>query len=130
MTKRNVKVVQPGLVYVIEWNAGGDISPDRSPSLEPSSGSPAPPAAAPSDEGEKPLTRRERKRLERQSAAAQPPLPAPTEGIPQPTVYVAFVSQFHLSSRSRAYTCFVLQVPRLGAFFVNTQPEGPACGAA
>jgi OTU domain-containing protein 3 len=23
MTKRNVKVIQPGLVYVIEWNAGG-----------------------------------------------------------------------------------------------------------
>jgi hypothetical protein len=23
MTKRNVKVIQPGLVYVIEWSAGG-----------------------------------------------------------------------------------------------------------
>lgn len=23
MTRRNVKVIQPGLVYVIEWNAGG-----------------------------------------------------------------------------------------------------------
>ena len=23
-TQRNIKVIQPGLVYVIEWNAGGD----------------------------------------------------------------------------------------------------------
>jgi OTU domain-containing protein 3 len=24
LTRRNIKVIQPGLVYVIEWNAGGD----------------------------------------------------------------------------------------------------------
>ncbi|KAF8636094.1 hypothetical protein AX17_003799 [Amanita inopinata Kibby_2008] len=26
LTRRNIKVIQPGLVYVIEWNAGGDPS--------------------------------------------------------------------------------------------------------
>jgi hypothetical protein len=26
LTQRNVKVIQPGLVYVIEWAAGGDIA--------------------------------------------------------------------------------------------------------
>lgn len=25
LTRRNVKVIQPGLVYVIEWAAGGDV---------------------------------------------------------------------------------------------------------
>jgi OTU domain-containing protein 3 len=25
LMKRNVKVIQPGLVYVIEWNAGGEV---------------------------------------------------------------------------------------------------------
>ena len=30
MTKRNVKVIQPGLVYVIEWDAGGDLGDDDS----------------------------------------------------------------------------------------------------
>ena len=28
MTKRNVKVIQPGLVYVIEWDAGGGDAED------------------------------------------------------------------------------------------------------
>lgn len=30
--RRDVKVVQPGLVYVIEWNAGGEIIADQSTS--------------------------------------------------------------------------------------------------
>ena len=25
LARRNIKVIQPGLVYVIEWNAGGDL---------------------------------------------------------------------------------------------------------
>ena len=32
MTKRNVKVVQPGLVYVIEWASGTDPSSPTFPS--------------------------------------------------------------------------------------------------
>jgi OTU domain-containing protein 3 len=93
MTKRNVKVVQPGLVYVIEWDAGGDLSPERSASPDPTPASPASQAAGSTDE--KPLTRRERKRLERANAVVQPPLPAPTEGATQPTVYVAYASLPH-----------------------------------
>ena len=91
MTKRNVKVVQPGLVYVIQWDAGGDSAPDRSPSPAPSASSSAPHAAG-ADDDEKPLTRRERRRLERQtSAAVLPPPPDPIQGATQPTIYVACV---------------------------------------
>lgn len=42
MTRRNVKVIQPGLVYVIEWNAGADplaeepvrATPEAAPALD------------------------------------------------------------------------------------------------
>ena len=89
MTKRNVKVVQPGLVYIIEWNAGGDpAAKSRSPSPAPSRASPAPQGQS-ADEGEKTLTRRERKRLERQLAASLPPLPPPSDDTKSATVYVA-----------------------------------------
>lgn len=88
MSKRNVKVVQPGLVYIIEWNAGGDPVESRSPSPAPSGASPAPQGDA-TDEGEKTLTRRERKRLERQMSAALPPLPPPSEDASGAAVYVA-----------------------------------------
>lgn len=29
LKKRDVKVIQPGLVYVIEWQSGADLSPTR-----------------------------------------------------------------------------------------------------
>lgn len=38
MTRRNIKVIQPGLVYVIEWRAGGE--PSASSSSQPSSSAP------------------------------------------------------------------------------------------
>ena len=89
MIKRNVKVVQPGLVYIIEWNAGGDPATDsRSPSPAPARASPAPQTPA-ADDGEKTLTRRERKRLERQTSAALPPLPPANDDTANATVYVA-----------------------------------------
>ncbi|TFK37508.1 hypothetical protein BDQ12DRAFT_143460 [Crucibulum laeve] len=37
LTKRNVKVIQPGLVYVIEWAAGGDPSSSSTPERKVSS---------------------------------------------------------------------------------------------
>ena len=37
MTRRNIKVVQPGLVYVIEWRAGGDTPAQASSSSAPPS---------------------------------------------------------------------------------------------
>ncbi|KIP05688.1 hypothetical protein PHLGIDRAFT_36301 [Phlebiopsis gigantea 11061_1 CR5-6] len=98
MIKRNVKVVQPGLVYIIEWNAGGDPATDsRSPSPAPARTSPAPQALA-ADDGEKTLTRRERKRLDRQVWAALPPLPPANNDSANATVYVAYHDWEHFSS--------------------------------
>ena len=79
MTKRNVKVIQPGLVYVIEWNAGGDFGDssaqgDDDPNL---------------DDREKRRQRRERRRSEQEQAAADDE-ETPTSG----TVYVAYVYPF------------------------------------
>lgn len=76
MTKRNVKVIQPGLVYVIEWDAGGDLGDssaqgDDDPNL---------------DDREKRRLRRERRRSEQ--AAVDDAEPSMTTG----TVYVAYVS--------------------------------------
>ena len=87
MIKRNVKVVQPGLVYIIEWNAGGEPA-SRPPSPAPARASPAPQASA-TDDGEKTLTRKERKRLERQMTAALPPVPPASDDTASATVYVA-----------------------------------------
>lgn len=89
MTQRNVKVIQPGLVYVIEWDAGGDNVADRSPSPPPSHASTALQDIN-ADEHEKRMTRRERKRAEREKGT-QPPPPTPVstdEGTLGP-VYVA-----------------------------------------
>ncbi len=52
MTKRNVKVIQPGLVYVIEWNAGGWEEGSSVPS-EPST----------SDKTDTPMTPRRSRRM-------------------------------------------------------------------
>lgn len=83
MAKRDVKVIQPGLVYVIEWDAGGDMEPEDAPS--PSS---APDALQDEDE-DKPMTRRERKRLERERASSLPPTPQSSTDRPPGPVYVA-----------------------------------------
>lgn len=34
LKKRDVKVIQPGLVYVIEWQSGADLSPTRETASE------------------------------------------------------------------------------------------------
>ncbi|EKM52843.1 uncharacterized protein PHACADRAFT_261495, partial [Phanerochaete carnosa HHB-10118-sp] len=98
MTKRNVKVIQPGLVYVIEWNAGGDITSERSPS--PTSSRHASPALNTSNaaDNEKTLTRRERKKLERQMAAVRLPTPPLSDDGADSTVYVAYHDWEHFSS--------------------------------
>lgn len=80
MSKRNVKVIQPGLVYVIEWDAGGDFgdssaTPDVDPTL---------------DDREQRRQRRERRRSEAEKSAAEDE-PSMTTG----TVYVAYVDPFN-----------------------------------
>lgn len=56
MTKRNVKVIQPGLVYVIEWDAGGGLNRVESPDLDDPM----------LDEREKRRLRRDKKRAEKE----------------------------------------------------------------
>jgi OTU domain-containing protein 3 len=53
LTQRDVKVIQPGLVYVIEWAAGGNLSPNRT----------APKELLPEDDSQ--LDDREKRRLRR-----------------------------------------------------------------
>jgi OTU domain-containing protein 3 len=60
--RRNVKVIQPGLVYVIEWAAGGDLSPTRSKHAD----LPGPEDDSKLDEREKRRMRRDQKRAEKE----------------------------------------------------------------
>ena len=90
MVRRNVKVIQPGLVYVIEWNTGEDMVPDRSPSPAPDHASSALQDLSP-NESQKRITRKQRKRAEREKGV-QPPPPTPindAEDTPLGPVYVA-----------------------------------------
>ncbi len=56
LKRRNVKVIQPGLIYVIEWDAGGELLPDTPP--------PATPPPDPSSSAT--LSDRDRRRLRRE----------------------------------------------------------------
>lgn len=79
LTHKNVKVIQPGLVYVIEWDAGNAFpsSPRASENEIPSS---------PSDERETRRNRRDKRRSSVEASAAAPSSPSPSGGD---TVYVA-----------------------------------------
>ncbi|KAG9310909.1 hypothetical protein JVU11DRAFT_8770 [Chiua virens] len=81
--RRNVKVIQPGLVYVIEWHAGGEVIPDQSTS-------PANPADAQSMEA------RERRRLRKQQQQQRDEMSQQEEA--GDTVYVAYHDWEHFSS--------------------------------
>ncbi|KAI6118954.1 hypothetical protein EDD16DRAFT_1584177 [Pisolithus croceorrhizus] len=84
---RNVKVIQPGLVYVIEWNAGGDEADTRARG----SISIQTPTEEVRDEREKRRLRRQQKREEASGEAVQ-------EESPEDTVYVAYHDWEHFSS--------------------------------
>ncbi|KAL1739522.1 hypothetical protein HDZ31DRAFT_49256 [Schizophyllum fasciatum] len=91
MTGKNVKVMQPGLVYVISANALDDAAPEASTSTaEHQSGD------GPLSGREKRQTRRERKRTEKDA------LPSPSVGTDDDdgpdTVYVAYHDWEHFSS--------------------------------
>ena len=101
MTRKNVKVIQPGLVYVIEWDAGGDMG-DSSAQSETSV-------------GDRDRRRRGRdKRRESMSGDAEPITPAET-------VYVACVYALN----SPDYLLTRTQLPRLGTLLINPEFEGP-----
>lgn len=61
--KKNIKVIQPGLVYVIEWDAGGSTDGAQSGNDDPPSTSGAP--LSPTQEREKRRARREKVRDEK-----------------------------------------------------------------
>lgn len=102
MTKRNVKVIQPGLVYVIEWAAGGDMSEYLAQTEETAVGDRE--------------TRRSRREKRRETEETE--LSTATG-----TAYVAYVSSF--SAVSQWLT--VVQLPRLGALLVHPKPAGSTC---
>ncbi|KAI0706013.1 hypothetical protein C8T65DRAFT_234108 [Cerioporus squamosus] len=83
MTKRNVKVIQPGLVYVIEWAAGGDFDEASEAQNDDSN----------TDDREKRRQRRERRRSEAEMSAEDTE-PSTATG----TVYVAYHDWEHFSS--------------------------------
>ncbi|CDO69973.1 hypothetical protein BN946_scf184836.g47 [Trametes cinnabarina] len=89
MTKRNVKVIQPGLVYVIEWDAGEEDEPARDD------------AAAPADDSAADSRQKRRQRRERIRAASEKNAPADDEAegsASHGTVYVAYHDWEHFSS--------------------------------
>lgn len=85
MTRRNVKVIQPGLVYVIEWNAGGDPSQD-SPTSSPSQPTATLPPDASSSGRDKRRTTRDSKRTNDEPI---PELPADASEASDYPIYVA-----------------------------------------
>ncbi|KAL7278488.1 hypothetical protein ACG7TL_007487 [Trametes sanguinea] len=89
MTKHNVKVIQPGLVYVIEWDAGGEDEPTRED------------AAAPTDDSAADSRQKRRQRRERLRAASEKNSAADDEAEASSshgTVYVAYHDWEHFSS--------------------------------
>ncbi|CAL1697712.1 unnamed protein product [Somion occarium] len=99
LTRRNVKVIQPGLVYVIEWDAGAEPSDAPAPSLT-SLGLPeVDPSAAIINERERRKLKRNQKRLEEKPAVQTPAPDSDDESTtPQGTVYVAYHDWEHFSS--------------------------------
>lgn len=90
MTKRNVKVIQPGLVYVIEWDAGGDVG-DTSVFREEEDSS--------LDDREKRRQRRERRRSEAEKGAEDEELMTASGTVY--VAYVVFVQLLHELTRDR-----------------------------
>ncbi|KAI0370999.1 cysteine proteinase [Pilatotrama ljubarskyi] len=89
MTKRNVKVIQPGLVYVIEWDAGGDFTDEVSQAE-----SSTPREDSTLDSREKRRQRRERLRSASEKSTSDDVEVSTTQG----TVYVAYHDWEHFSS--------------------------------
>src|SRR3984957_600212 len=87
LTRHNVKVVQPGLVYVIEWATDGDLTPDRppNPELPPFENDPT------LDEREKRRLRRDQKRIEKERFEF---VTSSQSDSSSGTVYVAYVLAF------------------------------------
>ncbi|KAA1466914.1 cysteine proteinase [Dentipellis sp. KUC8613] len=99
MARRDVKVIQPGLVYVIEWASGWDLTPESNEPV-PSSSS-ITPEDEPDDRSRR-AARRERKRVEKEKPPPPPPPAADGDSDDESrttgTVYVAYHDWEHFSS--------------------------------
>ncbi|TCD64864.1 hypothetical protein EIP91_003568 [Steccherinum ochraceum] len=97
MTRRNVKVIQPGLVYVIEWNAGGDPSQDSPASSPLQTSAPLLPA-----HGDASSSGRDKRRATRDSKRSHdeplPELPDDASESSDYPIYVAYHDWEHFSS--------------------------------
>ncbi|THH26413.1 hypothetical protein EUX98_g7777 [Antrodiella citrinella] len=97
MSHRNVKVVQPGLVYVIEWDAGGDPS-HETPSNSPLQSSSTLPAVG-SDTTSSGRDKRHAKRdVKRDHDKPPPELPTGSFVPSDYPIYVAYHDWEHFSS--------------------------------
>ncbi|KLO16532.1 cysteine proteinase [Schizopora paradoxa] len=106
LKKRDVKVIQPGLVYVIEWAAGADLSPTTSDMPKPGSPEPDPePDSQPALKSREARKARRDKKKELKSHAAEIKQQAIDAGedaedvaSPSGAVYVAYHDWEHFSS--------------------------------
>ncbi|KAG9004802.1 hypothetical protein FRB94_002051 [Tulasnella sp. JGI-2019a] len=100
---RNVKVIQPGLVYVIEWSTGPnaeDVAPSEEPQSTGASSSTSDPIDAGLSSRDQRRARRDRVKERAQYSAAQAPKSAPAAGREPdlPALYVAYHDWEHFSS--------------------------------
>jgi len=134
--KRDVKVIQPGLVYVIEWAAGADLSPTTSDMPKPGSPEPESDSDRALNSREARKVRREKKKELKNHAAniKQQAVDAGEEAedvsSPSGAVYVAYVSYLHLYTAFQSLTHVFPQIPRLGAFLFRSESDWATCGAA
>jgi len=122
--KRDVKVIQPGLVYVIEWAAGADLSPTTSDMPKPGSPEPESDSDRALNSREARKVRREKKKELKNHAAniKQQAVDAGEEAedvsSPSGAVYVAYHDWEHFSSVRN------LTGPHAGLpYVVETPPE-------
>lgn len=129
LTRRNVKVIQPGLVYVIEWAAGSDPA-DLIP---PSSSSSGPTSSMPSDQRR---SRRTGKHSEKDRVNALREAEDDGEAGEDEdddddgqgdTVYVAYVLLDILPCLRHST---VPKLSRLGTLFIHPQRKWPTRWAA
>ncbi|PFH50124.1 hypothetical protein AMATHDRAFT_86018 [Amanita thiersii Skay4041] len=97
LTRRNIKVIQPGLVYVIEWNSGGDPAEDVPPQQPPLPDDPL------SHSRDRRKLRRERKKEKQQQHSASTQShdesdDADEDAVRHSTMYVAYHDWEHFSS--------------------------------
>lgn len=128
MSRRNVKVVQPGLVYVIEWDAGGDSSPETPPG-SPSPSSSTLPAVGSDTTSSGRDKRRAKRDTKRDHDKPPPELPAGAFVPSEYPIYVAYVFSEH--TYTVAYRCtdtMIGNTSHRSAICVDLTPAFPMCG--